>query len=94
MSDRVINTPSIYCIGTNTIAVVILICMYSTAKEKKMKREEEVERRNQDDENSRKNKPIWKDAAKEVNKFMKGFLNLFTNTGGRGDNLQNLRHSI
>ena len=68
--------------------------MYSTAKEKKMKREEEMERKNQDDENARKNKPIWKDAAKEVNKFMKGFLNLFTNTGGRGDNLQNLRHSI
>ena len=92
MSERVLNMPSNCCIGTNTIVVVILICMYSTAKEK-TKREEEMERKKQDDENTRKNKPIWKDAAKEVNKFMKGFLNLFTNTGGTGDNL-NLQNSI
>ena len=53
-----------------------------------------MEHKNEDDENTRKNKPIWKDAAKEVNKFMKGFLNLFTNTGGKGDYLLNLRLSI
>ena len=86
MSKRVLNAPPHCYIGNNTIVGVILICVYSTAKEKR-KRKEEMERKSQDDENTRKNKPIWKDAAKEVNKFMKGFLNLFTNTGGRGDNL-------
>ena len=92
MSKRVLNAPPHCYIGNNTIVGVILICVYSTAKEKR-KRKEKMERKSQDDENTRKNKPIWKDAAKEVNKFMKGFLNLFTNTGGRGDNL-NSQNSI
>ena len=92
MSKRVLNAPPHCYIGNNTIVGVILICVYSTAKEKR-KRKEEMERKSQDDENTRKNKPIWKDAAKEVNKFMKGFLNLFTNTGGRGDSL-NSQNSI